>query len=184
MENENEIKPVYYDGTKLLSMKDINNKTPEIYLSTGNRTSGKTTYFNRLAMNRFLKQGKKFGLLYRFNYELDSISDKFFKDIKSLFFQEWNMVSVSQARGIYHKIYLTKGDIEDKKAERIEEISRQTKESVNDSVKRVFESQFPNQDEAFRNNMMAGLMSNPDALSKLATTLPELQKAVDELNKK
>ena len=71
----------------------------------------------------------------------------------------------------------------DKKAERIEEISRQTKESVNDSVKRVFESQFPNQDEAFRNNMMAGLMSNPDALSKLATTLPELQKAVDELNK-
>lgn len=72
----------------------------------------------------------------------------------------------------------------DKKAERIEEISRQTKESVNDSVKRVFESQFPNQDEAFRNNMMAGLMSNPDALSKLATTLPELQKAVDELNKK
>lgn len=72
----------------------------------------------------------------------------------------------------------------DKKAERIEEISRQTKESVNDSVKRVFESQFPNQDEAFRNNMMAGLMSTPDALSKLATTLPELQKAVDELNKK
>lgn len=72
----------------------------------------------------------------------------------------------------------------DKKAERIEDISRQTKESVNDSVKRVFESQFPNQDEAFRNNMMAGLMSNPDALSKLATTLPELQKAVDELNKK
>ena len=72
----------------------------------------------------------------------------------------------------------------DKKAERIEEISRQTKESVNDSVKRVFESQFPNQDEAFRNNMMAGLMNNPDALSKLATTLPELQKAVDELNKK
>lgn len=64
----------------------------------------------------------------------------------------------------------------DKKAERIEEISRQTKESVNDSVKRVFESQFPNQDEAFRNNMMAGLMSNPDALSKLATTLPNCKK--------
>ena len=61
----------------------------------------------------------------------------------------------------------------DKKAE---EISRQTKESVNDSVKRVFESQFPNQDEAFRNNMMAGLMSNPDALSKLATTLPNCKK--------
>ena len=69
----------------------------------------------------------------------------------------------------------------DKKAERIEEISRQTKESVNDSVKRVFESQFPNQDEALRNNMMAGLMSNPDALSKLAASLPELQKVAEQL---
>ena len=110
----------YYDGTKLLSMKDINNKTPEIYMSTGNRTSGKTTYFNRLAMNRFLNKGKKFGLLYRFNYEIDSISDKFFKDIKSLFFNEWNMISVSQSRGIFHRLYLTKGDPEDKDAEKIE----------------------------------------------------------------
>ena len=72
----------------------------------------------------------------------------------------------------------------DKKTERIEEISRQTKESVNDSIKRVFESQFPNQDESFRNSMMANLMSNPDALEKLATSLPELQKAVAGLNKK
>ena len=72
----------------------------------------------------------------------------------------------------------------DEKTERIEEISRQTKESVNDSVKRVFESQFPNQDESFRNSMMANLMSNPDALAKLATSLPELQKAVAGLNKK
>ena len=72
----------------------------------------------------------------------------------------------------------------DKKTERIEEISRQTKDSVNDSVKRVFESQFPNQDESFRNSIMASLMSNPEALSKLATSLPDLQKAVDGLNKK
>lgn len=72
----------------------------------------------------------------------------------------------------------------DKKTERIEEISRQTKDSVNDSVKRVFESQFPNQDESFRNSIMASLMSNPDSLAKLATSLPDLQKAVDGLNKK
>ena len=71
----------------------------------------------------------------------------------------------------------------DKKTERIEEISRQTKESVNDSVKRVFESQFPNQDEAFRNNMMAGLMSNPDALSKLAHSLTEIQRVTENFKK-
>ena len=52
---------------------------------------------------------------------------------------------------------------------------------TNDSVKRVFESQFPNQDEALRNNMMAGLMSNPDALSKFAASLPELQKVAEQL---
>ena len=38
----------YYDGAKLLSMKDINGQQPEIYICTTNRTGGKTTYFNRL----------------------------------------------------------------------------------------------------------------------------------------
>ena len=38
----------YYDGTKLLSMLDINGKRPEIYMTTTNRTGGKTTYFGRL----------------------------------------------------------------------------------------------------------------------------------------
>ena len=55
----------YYDGTKLLSMKDLNGKTPELFLCTTNRTGGKTTYFGRLVVNRFIKQGKKFALLYR-----------------------------------------------------------------------------------------------------------------------
>ena len=76
---------MYYDGTRLLSTKDINGNTPELFLCTSNRTGGKTTYFGRLEVNRFIKQGKKFCLLYRYKYELDDIADKFFKDIKSLF---------------------------------------------------------------------------------------------------
>ena len=39
--------PQYYDGTKLLSMQDMNGNKPEIYISTSNRSAGKTTYFNR-----------------------------------------------------------------------------------------------------------------------------------------
>ena len=39
---------VYYDGTRLLSMKDLNGKKPEIFIVTTNRTLGKTTYFRRL----------------------------------------------------------------------------------------------------------------------------------------
>lgn len=96
----------YYDGTRLLSTKDINGKTPEIYITTTNRTGGKTVYFSRLVVNRFLKKGNKFALLYRFNYELDDVADKFFKDIGSLFFPGWYMRSDKKAKGIYHELYL------------------------------------------------------------------------------
>ena len=103
----------YYDGTKLLSMKDLNGKQPELYISTTNRTGGKTTYFGRLVVNRFLKQGKKFALLYRFNYELDDVSEKFFKDIKGLFFPKYNMTSKRRASGIFHELLLSDGSSED-----------------------------------------------------------------------
>lgn len=96
----------YYDGTKLLSLKDTNGNKPEIYLCTTNRTGGKTTYFGRLCINRFLNHGEKFGLIYRYNYELDDITDKFFKDIGSLFFPNMTMTSKRRASGIYHELFL------------------------------------------------------------------------------
>lgn len=97
---------MFYDGTKLLSMKDINGKDPEIFLCTTNRSGGKTTYFNRMVVNRFLKTGKKFALLYRFNYELDDCADKFFKDIERLFFKGKVFSSKRRASGIYHELFL------------------------------------------------------------------------------
>lgn len=100
----------YYDGTRLLSMKDIDGNRPEIYICTSNRTAGKTTYFNRLVVNGFLKRKEKFILLYRFKYELDEVADKFFKDIKTLFFPEYTMTSEKQQMGIYHSLFLQKGD--------------------------------------------------------------------------
>ena len=99
-------KQKYYDGTKLLSMKDINGNKPEIYLCTTNRTGGKTTYFGRYFVNRFLDYSEKFMLVYRYNYELDDISDKFFKDIGNLFFPKMQMTSKRKANGIFHELYL------------------------------------------------------------------------------
>lgn len=96
----------FYDGTKLLSMKDINGETPEIFMCTSNRSAGKTTYFGRYVVNRFLKYGEKFMLLYRYNYELDDISDKFFKDLKYLFFKYNDMNSRRMASGIFQELYL------------------------------------------------------------------------------
>ena len=98
----------YYDGTKLLSMKDINGNTPEIFMVTSNRTAGKTTYFSRLLFNRAIKRGEKFMLIYRFNYELDNCADKFFKDISALFFPQYHMYSKKEAKGIYHDLYYMK----------------------------------------------------------------------------
>lgn len=96
----------YYDGTKLLSLKDINGKQPEIYICTTNRTGGKTTYFGRLCVNRWRDKNEKFCLIYRYNYELDSVADKFFKDIGKLFFPNYYMRSERRANGIYHELFI------------------------------------------------------------------------------
>ena len=96
----------YYDGTKLLSMLDINGNKPEIYICTTNRTGGKTTYFGRLCINRFLDKGEKFGLLYRYNYELDDIVEKFYKDLGSLFFPNYTMTSKRRASGTFQELFL------------------------------------------------------------------------------
>lgn len=103
----------YYDGTKLLSLLDINGNKPEIYICTTNRTGGKTTYFGRLCVNRWKEKGEKFCLIYRYNYELDSVADKFFKDIGKLFFPDCFMKSERRANGIYHELFIGKqGDEE------------------------------------------------------------------------
>lgn len=96
----------YYDGTKLLSMKDIDGNTPEIYMVTTNRTGGKTTYFGRLCVKKFLNGEGKFALLFRFNYEIDAVADKFFKDIGGLFFPDYTMTSERRASGIFHELFL------------------------------------------------------------------------------
>lgn len=96
----------YYDGTKLLSLLDINGKKPEIYLCTTNRTGGKTCYFGRLRINRFLDKNEKFALIYRYNYELDDIVDKFYKDLGGLFFPTHVMTNKRRASGIFHELFL------------------------------------------------------------------------------
>ena len=87
-------------------MRDINGKRPELYLCVTNRSGGKTVYFNRLAVNKW-KQGKgKFILIYRYNYELDDVADKFYKDIAPLFFPSTSMKSKRKAAGIYHELLI------------------------------------------------------------------------------
>lgn len=96
----------YYDGTKLLSTLDLDGKKPEIYMCTSNRNAGKTTYFARLCVNKWRKGEGKFCVINRFNYELDDIADKFFKDIGKLFFPGFEMTSKRRASGCFHELFL------------------------------------------------------------------------------
>lgn len=96
----------FYDGTKLLSMMDLNGEKPEIYLCTSNRSAGKTTFFGRFLVNRFIKHHEKFCLIYRYNYELDDVAEKFFKDLNRLFFNGREMKSARKSKGIYHELFL------------------------------------------------------------------------------
>lgn len=96
----------FYDGTKLLSLLDANGEQPEIYICTSNRSAGKTTYWNRYAVNRFIKHKEKFIILYRYKYELQDCAEKFFGEIGSLFFQEYIMTSRKICQGIANELFL------------------------------------------------------------------------------
>lgn len=74
----------YYSSVELRKKKDINGKKPKILLSFGGRTTGKTTEWNNVVFNEFLKNGCQFVLLYRFKYEIDNIANRFFKSIDFL----------------------------------------------------------------------------------------------------
>lgn len=95
----------YYDGTKLLSLNDLDGNKPEIYICTTNRTGGKTTYWNRYVFKKFLDGQGKFCLVYRFANELKSVADKYFKDINTLFFPDYMIKAEPRSDGQFMELY-------------------------------------------------------------------------------
>lgn len=57
-------------------------------------------------MNKFKKNGELFGLLYRYDYELDDCANKFFGDIGGLFFPNDTMTSRKVSKGMYAELLL------------------------------------------------------------------------------
>lgn len=95
----------FYNGCKLLSMKDLDGRRPEIFMCEGNRTAGKTFYFKRMLMRRYIKYGEKFCLLYRYVYELDGVADAFFKDIEEVSFRGHEMTSDWAIKNVCMNLY-------------------------------------------------------------------------------
>lgn len=97
---------MYYDGTKLLSMLDINGLKPDVYMASTNRTDGKTTFFSKMVVSHHLKRGTQFALLVRKQTELDGIAEGFFDELSSLFFKGKTMEAEPMFRGAIRKLYI------------------------------------------------------------------------------
>lgn len=95
----------FYNGGELLGTLDLDRVKPEIYISSTNRSGGKTTYFNRYAFKRWRENMEKFMLIYRYNNELDNVDDKFFKEINKLFYPNIMMRSQKAGHGKYCLLY-------------------------------------------------------------------------------
>lgn len=74
--------PSYYNGDKLMSLTDINGVKPELYICCGNRSSGKTTYYNRRVFKGWLRRRyREIGIICRYKYELETLLEQFYEPI-------------------------------------------------------------------------------------------------------
>lgn len=96
----------YYDGGKLLSLKDRSGEIPEIYMCESNRNAGKTTFFTRLLVKRFLNNGLKFCKLVRYKNNLTDAPDKVFGDVLPNFFKGHSYDGEISPDKLYAKLYI------------------------------------------------------------------------------
>lgn len=98
----------FYNGGKLLTLKDIDGEKPAFIMCVGNRTAGKTFYFKRLLLRRYINKGQKFAIICRYKNELDAVKYDYFKDVIETSFPkeslEFTFKNVS--KNLYINIYL------------------------------------------------------------------------------
>lgn len=100
------VKEPFYNGYRLLSTLDRDGLKPEIFISTTNRSAGKSTFFNGSRVHNFIRSGKKFLLLYRHKYELDDCCNGFFNEIRQLFFNGLNMKQETGVKDVFKRLYI------------------------------------------------------------------------------
>lgn len=95
----------YHDGTRLLSLLDADKKIPEIYIDEENRSSGKTTYYAKMMVNRYLNKKKKFALLYRYKEEIKAAKEKFW-DVIKYYYPNYNFDYKTFEKDTFGHLYL------------------------------------------------------------------------------
>ena len=84
----------YYSCEYLLTLKDADGNRPDIYITDGNRTAGKTVSFKKKLIDTFLKSKtdvNQFFLIYRYKTDMQSMAESFFTDIRRLFYNGHEM---------------------------------------------------------------------------------------------
>ena len=100
------VRPPYYSGYRLLSTPDITGGKPEVFISTSNRSAGKSTFFAGKLIHDFIRTGKKFMLLYRNKYEMNAAVDSFFAQVNQLFFPGLYMWQEIGIRDAFYRVYI------------------------------------------------------------------------------
>lgn len=77
----------FYNGNRLLSLRDKNGNPPEIIMCCGNRTAGKTFYFKRWLVRRALKYGERFVVFVRCIDDVPNTYMGFWADVGPLCFE-------------------------------------------------------------------------------------------------
>lgn len=103
-------KEPYYTGYRLLSTPDKNGEKPEIFISTSNRSAGKTVFYSGYMLHRYIQHGEKFLLLYRNKYETDTAVQNFASQIINLFYAGVELTQDRGIKNVYDKIVIKAGD--------------------------------------------------------------------------
>lgn len=93
----------YYSCHYLLTLKDENGKLPEIYISDGNRTAGKTVSWKKHMTDNYFKEKSdinQFMMVFRNKYEMYGSSEAYIGDIGRLFYPGHEMTEKKIAEGM------------------------------------------------------------------------------------
>lgn len=99
---------IHYSGNLLLSKMDRNGNKPETYISTSNRSAGKTTWFGGYVLNKFLKNDELFCIVLRKKYQLEKAVSymAYFPSALTTFYPELIMKEEVGIKGVFNNIYI------------------------------------------------------------------------------
>lgn len=103
----------FYNPRFLMSMKDKNGETPELFFTLGNRGSGKT--FNitlEILVRDYILKDRKVGVLTRVKDDLGKVAEGIFKEVLHLYYPDTYVEEVN--RGKYSDIYFVSGEGENR----------------------------------------------------------------------